>query len=216
MTVLTASIGIWASLKRELIALYKGNGDALDSVGTNNGTAVLTTHYAAGLIDQAFECTPTKGGVTVANDSWVFQNFSVSMWVKAPTGVFTVLAYSTDLSTVTKGWQLTVQVDGRISLYCNGSNTYSTAVLPNNTWANVTVTKKLGELPKFYINGVITPSTGGSLLPIVYSGTKIAGIGSRSTIGAVFIGLMQYIKVWNYPITQTEVTANYNGGVPIA
>ena len=141
---------------------------------------------------------------------------STSFWINPTTygtGGFSDYAgapfsYNYDTSS---GWLFIFNTDGNLRLF-NGNLAYqSIAVIPLNAWTHICVTRDESSNVNFYINGSLDGSfTESSYINTTYS---IFGRPIDQSSGVLhYNGIVDETGIWNRALSQTEVTALYNGG----
>ena len=219
-------------LTEGLYAVYKAENNANDSLATYNGTAVGGLTYSTGKSGNAFNLNGTNAYVSLPNNSLnLTGDFSYSAWVyfrDVPGGErFIVTATNGNGTNVNLGNSFGI-LAGQLALgilaNTDSSLWTSNGILAPSTWYHVTVTKKLSNAPKFYINGTLqtTSLLAGinTLNPIYTSGTypnSLATIGAyRYNNGSSTYGYsnanIDELNVWQKELTSTDVTALYNSG----
>jgi len=195
-----------------LVAYYKFDGDATDSVGSNNGTVYGATVTTSGKINQAYSFDGINDyiglpGTLINNDSYG----TISMWIKlnvsANQAFFSKQANNVDS-------MLIFQTDSSSKLQFksdNGSGTTNgTTVLTTGVWYNVIAVRN-NTIQKIYVNGVEDGS--------ISADTSIRNNTSTIAIGA-WIGdgnnyasiIIDEIGIWNRALTASEVSELYNNG----
>src|SRR6266542_1810104 len=198
-----------------LVSWWKGDGNATDATGSNNGALGGNATFAPGLDGQAFSFDGDKDGVTVGNPaSLQLQSFTIEAWIKrastnlASLDVFqagSVFGYGY------AGYDFVVTDDGRLALGKVGiSAVASTRSIKDLNWHHVAVTKAAGSV-KFYVDSV------GEAAPAYDPGfefTSGAQIGSRqwesTQPSASFLGLIDEVSVYNRALSVSEIGTIYN------
>lgn len=210
-----------SNLNNDLIALYKAESNANDSLSTYNGTALGGLTYGVGKVGTAFQFNGTNSYILLPTGSMRFTNsFSVSMWTYATAnqtgnkGLFSDYYWPGDL-----GYIIYMNTSNKVATYFLGNgNTLngftSNSSLANNQWNHIVV---LWDKPntqwKIYINGVLdytyTNANASSLNYGEYGNqrTNIGAINSSpSGVADVFNGKIDEFGVWNRVLTTTEIT----------
>ncbi len=211
----------------DLVSWWKAEGNALDSVGGNNGINQNVT-YTTGIDGLAFsfdgsassyisipassnlDIGATGSGITI--EGWIIPNYSA-------TEDLPIVEWD---SASTDGLQLWAETPYR--LYMNVKDTagndhalFSANNLINtNTWQHVagTYDKNTG-IAALYINGVAVASTNfGNITPqTTYS---LLNIGRRTGqpigLNQTFHGQLDELSLYNRALSSTEITAIYNAG----
>jgi arabinan endo-1,5-alpha-L-arabinosidase len=224
-TLKAASMNNRSTLNTGLIAAYKAESNANDSLGLYNGTAVGGLTYTTGKSGNAFSLNGTNALVTLPNNMLSFAGaFSYSAWVRynvMPSGeVYIVTATNGNGTTVNNGvafgfvnsiLRLTIMNNTSLSVWTCGS-------FSANTWYHVAVTKTASTAPKFYRDGVLQTtallSGTNTLNPLYTSGpypNSLCSIGAYrynngSNTYAYSNGLIDEVNIYNKELTQAEIT----------
>lgn len=219
-----------STLLTGLYAVYKGESNANDSLGTYNGTAQGGLTYTAGKSGNAFTFNGTTSYVGLGSNNFKFNSdFSFSFWVYLPsisTATGGIFANYTN-QTGSKGFISYLKSDGKFEMYIvgtNGSSTAtSTAQIPTG-WTHIAVTRKMitSKETYIYINGVLNAQSGiNNAVTLDYHTTTNPSIGAIDSIsGGIqdLFGIMMNnskideLNIWNKQLTATEVTELYNAG----
>jgi hypothetical protein len=218
-----------------LVSWWKGDDDATDHMGHNNGTLENGAGFALGAVNDAFSLNGSNQyvliGEPVPADLQIQNNITLSAWVY-------LTSYPTNGSYYTIVGSENSSYDG-IGLYIygggnNGNNrppgsldldigngsswysAYTTSQLPLNQWVLVTVVASANQPDQFYFNGVLQPYLGQSGESIwngtvSYSGTWFA-IGQSVSSNWAFNGLIDEVQVYNTALTAAQVQGIYNAG----
>lgn len=222
-----------SSLLTGLYAVYKGESNANDSLGTYNGTAQGGLTYSAGKSGNAFTFNGTNAYVSLPDDSLNFTSaFSHSFWVKSSdTTNYTIILGNIQGArspySFAHGYQFwlsagKVQVDFRDGTTTLNPTLTSSGSVANGSWNHVAITFNPLNLvtgSKIYINGSldisgVTPALGSANL---YSSPMKACIGARNISGSAITNLSSGTSLdesyfWTKELTATEATDLYNSG----
>ncbi|MGI8890901.1 MAG: LamG domain-containing protein [Chthoniobacterales bacterium] len=208
-----------------LVSWYKGEGNTLDSKGTNNGTIQGDVTYTTGKVGQTF----TLGGngdlagngdrVIVGNPANLrLQNFTIEAWIKRSSstivtnspfpgfddGVF--FAYGLN------GYGFFIeQATNRLGLTLIGtSSVTSTATISDTNFHHVAVTKS-GNQVTFYVDGVAAPPV---TYNVTFTFTTDAAIGARGDDNAenAFFGSIDELSIYNRALSLAEIQGIFNAG----
>lgn len=226
-----------STLGTGLYAVYKGESNANDSLGTYNGTQVGGLTYTAGNSGNAFTFNGVNSAIRLPVNSMNFTNdFSISTWVNIPSGytgsIIILWNVNGEWFNNPKGFRLSIySTDVYFTLY-NGTNTYNsliwsdggqTIIKPNSGWVHIAAVRKKSTSSKIYVNGVLKASNT-NVNDAVYSSTyqtpNIGNIYMLNSSGTVtnndtwsFNGSkIDELNTWNKELTSTEVTDLYNAG----
>ncbi len=195
-----------------LVGWWRGEGDALDQTGANNGALVGNATYGTGRVGQGFVLDGSGDGVQVGSAaSLQLQDFTIEAWIKRSNsslashggeGAGHIFGGSYG------GYVLGLWDDGRLSLGKIGfSGVQSSRVITDtNSFHHVAVTKS-GSTVVFYVDGV--GETAAAYDPgFVFGGGFV--IGARGgDYGASFLGSLDEVSFYNRPLAVVEVQAIY-------
>jgi len=216
-----------SSLLTNLYAIYKGENNANDSLGTYNGTAQGGLTYSAGKSGNAFAFNGTNAYVSLPTNQFKFTtDFSINVWSNFSGGTNNVQAIFSNLTgdgIYAYGYYLYYYNNTLTFQISNNSGSfllnYTTGSL-FNSWNNIVITRKLSTGTKMYINGTLVASNSNVQNPN-YHATMTPSIGATN-YGPTFANLVQYyasngskideLNVWTKELTSTEVTTLYNSG----
>ena len=210
-----------------LYAVYKGESNANDSLGTYNGTAQGGLTYAAGKSGNAFVGNGTTACVNLPNNAINFTgNFSVVAWVKVPStsaGIKTIVSNNKLLLSPTRqyGWGCYInnttisfqKYDGSSTVL--GLNYDLSSSLTANVWHLFVFTYSTTTGRKIYFNGSMVTSDS-NVTAIAYDTThyptllaqRYDGVNYEYFNSASLDEVMPYTK----ELTSIEVTDLYNAG----
>lgn len=215
-----------STLLTNLYAVYKGENNANDSLGTYNGTAQGGLTYNTGKSGDAFLFNGTNAYVKLPDNMFnsFTGDFSISMWVNVfNTGTLQALL-SCKAYNGTNYYGFSVyNYGGTYFQILNGTSTavnlQETYPNPYYTWYHVVVTRKGSTRSRIYYNGSLTTANTDPTNPVYYSGTNNCTIGVSNFAGA--LGLAYYVgngtkidelNIWDKELTASEVTDLYNSG----
>jgi hypothetical protein len=216
-----------------LVSWWKGDGDATDHMGNNNGTLVNGTGFAPGQANDAFSFNGSNQyvliGQPVPGDLQIQNNITLSAWVYM-TSYPGNNTYGTVLGSENSHVGIGLYINGQISMtgvppgsidfdIGNGSSWYSaytTTQIPLNQWVLVTAVASANNPDQIYYNGVLQPQ----IIPsgetiwngtVPYTGTWFA-LGQSVASNDPFTGLMDEVQVYNTALTAAQVQGIYNAG----
>ena len=200
-----------------LVAWWAGDGNALDSFGTNDGTLMNGAGFANGKVRQAFQLNGVNQYVQALDSaSWNFgtNDFTIELWAKfsAVGGPRVLVAHDTGKFTVNK-WNFWLN-NGRLQMEMYdtavgetfiGSGTFSPVT---NQWYHLAMTRN-GALFSIYVNGVLSSSTNSAVSVPVASAPLTIG----SSEGLNYLaGEEDEISIYSRGLSQSEIQAIYNAG----
>ena len=193
-----------------LIAWWPGNGNALDMVGTHNGTLKTGVTYAPGKSGQAFTFDGSGAGVDLG---WAFdlQQFSISFWVKPASDQADYANMIDNNHGSSQNWAIETVAGGTTNGWHWGNGKGESGCvyfsLTNNVWHHVTVTQGSNTVSQVYLNGQLVgtaPSPG----PIVYIDPHF-WLGSWGGGSRAFKGQIDEVAVFGRELSATEIQAVY-------
>ena len=200
-----------------LVSWWRGEGNALDSVGANNGTTQGGVAFVAGRIGQSFEFHGTDA-VTIPTSSTldVTNGYTLAYWIKAQ-------AWPSNEVLVVNKWQpsaledklLAVEPSGKISLYLsdamNRTRLDSLTALTVDTWHHVAATYD-GTKARLYVDGLLDASV--STAGNVYNGSGTLAFGHNAVRAAqepgfntFFTGELDEVRWYVRPLSGAEISA---------
>jgi hypothetical protein len=219
------------------VSWWKGDDDATDHMGNNNGTLENGAGFALGAVNDAFSFNGSNQyvliGQPVPADLQIQNNITLSAWIYPtayPTtggsnsygfiagsqidGVFggATLFYAVDTQTNAPPGHIDFQIGDGSSWH----DTYSETQVPLNQWTLVTVTRTAGSATaKIYFNGVA--QTVASADPvwngtISYPAADWFAIGQEVNENRPFTGLIDEVQVYNTVLSAADVLGIYNAG----
>lgn len=222
MLCMTVTPGVTAT--GALVAWWKlnssGGSAAADSAGSNTGTLINGASWAPGGIlggnavsvgDSAFN--GSGGGVTFPIN--LPASFTLYFWSKANdyfgssyTGPDNNVLFGGE-TYLTNGFRSGFTAAGVFIFWTSesgGDLTLSdTTAAPAGTWQQYAITYS-GGAGSLYRNGTLVSSASGAYV------TGTTGMGLASEIGGVrqFYGLVDQVRLYNYPLSPSAITALYN------
>jgi len=218
-----------------LVSWWKGNDDATDYMGLNNGTLMNGGSYALGEVGDAFSLNGNNQfvliGQPVPASLQIQNNFAMSAWVYLTSypasGTVTTILGSEDGNThagiglyLDGATSMTGVPPGSLDLDIgNGSSWYSTFTttqVPLNQWVLITVTATANQQPQIYLNGILQSvvSPAGETVwngTVSYTGSWFA-IGQTVSSNWPFAGQIDEVQMYNTYLTAAQVQGLYNAG----
>ena len=201
-----------------LVSQWSAEGNANDSVGSNNGTLVNGASFAPGVVGQAFSLDGVDDVVRVPNsESLSFgptSPMSVVVWVyrTGNGGIMHIVSKRSSCSDF--NYQMAFDPGGGL-----GFGAISGVDLPLNQWTHLAGTFD-GSVFNLYINGQLRATGSGTLGPVNSDDLQIGGAGA---CGFTFGGLIDEVKLFNRALTPSEIRTiitddlggNYSPPAPI-
>jgi hypothetical protein len=224
-----------------LVSWWKGDGDATDHMGNNNGTLENGAGFALGAVNDAFSLNGSNQyvliGQSVPADLQIQNNITMSAWIY-PT------AYPTSNGTPSGSadWGMIMgsenspadgaafflsgypdvitnvpigAIDYELGDGTNWHEALTTTQVPLNQWTLVTVAATANNPLQIYFNGVAQPTVNNGTS--VWTGTvaynsEWFAIGQDSASNYPFNGLIDEVQVYNTTLTAGQVQSIYNAG----
>jgi len=209
-----------------LVALWSGEGNANDSIGTNNGTMINGATFAMGEVGQAFSFDGSSGYVSIP-DSPSMDSFTSSITIETWLKVNQLTANADWKGIVTKGnnsWRL------QATTYANtvyfgldgvspSRDLYGTRNINDGQWHHVAAVYD-GTKMSLYVDGTLDvsqPATGliaQNNSPVCLGATYNAYELSCQCLelGYFFNGLVDEASICNRALTASEIQADYEAG----
>ena len=222
-----------------LVSWWKGDDDATDHMGNNNGTLENGAGFAVGEVNDTFSFNGSNQyvliGQPVPADLQIQNNFTMSAWIyvtsypaNVGSGPWQYIAgsessnngYGLFLAGAVSGSYPGVP-PGAIDLDIGkGSTTYSVLTktqIPLNQWVQVTATATANNPAQIYYNGVLQPAmtpSGETVWngTIGYTASSGFAIGQYLSGNYAFNGLIDEVQVYNTALTAAQVQALYTAG----
>ncbi len=199
------------------VSQWKGEGNANDSLGTNNATLQSGATFTAGKVGQAFDLpNGTNAYLRVPDSSTLkLQQFTVEAWVKETNSSGTSCIFCKgSLTGTNNSYALTYGAGGLFFSTHNDSTSIGTAVANTSIWHHVAGTFD-GSSQKVYLDGVLVAS-GVNASPIIYEpGSIPLTIGADLTAGSAnhfFEGQIDEPAFYNRALSEAEIQSVFNAG----
>ena len=224
-----------------LISWWKGDGDATDHMGNNNGTLQNGASNTLGLVNDAFSFNGNNQYVLVGSpvpttlqlqnqltlQAWIYVS---SLPVDNGNGALGLIVGSQHDGGPFGG--ATIFYDGRVNpdgvvgapaghihmnigdSSGNGHATNTLTQVPMNQWVLITATATAGNPFQIYYNGVLQPSATTQSTwngTVEYTGSWFA-IGQEVNQNRPFNGLIDEVQVFNTALTPTQILGVYHAG----
>ena len=222
-----------------LVSWWKGDGDATDFMGHNNGTLENGAGFGLGAVNDAFSFDGTNQyvliGEPVPADLQIQNAITLSAWIY-PT------AYPTSNGTPSGSatWGMIMGSDysyDGASIFLNGTQNAATNVpvgsiefalgdgsawhlaltttqVPLNQWTLVTAAATANNPMQVYFNGVAQPTVNDGTSQwngtVAYSSSEWFAIGQDNAANYPFNGLIDEVQVYNSALSAAQVQGIYN------
>ncbi len=212
-----------------MVAWWKGESNALDSVGGNNGITTNIT-YASGEVGQAFVFDGSSSLIKVPASAslnvGLGSGFTLETWIK-PTdlNIRPIFEWNSGIGSVDApvGVHMFISGNGTGSLYANLEDTATSfhwlssqpGVITVNSFQHVALTyDKTTGMAVLYRNGAVVASQnlGSAFTPQTsydfYLGYRLAGTLSPN----YFAGILDETSIYNRALSASEIQLIYNAG----
>jgi streptogramin lyase len=199
------------------VSAWRGEGNAQDSIGGNNGTLQGGATFAPGEAGQAFSFNGSTAYVSVPySSSLALNTFTVSAWVNpaANPGSFGILGtrFGGEYTFDVKLWGNKVHGDvGNGSSWISTSVDYPATLTPG-TWHLITyVIDNAAKQFSLYLDGALQTTIPFSGTPLLMTPGETLGIG-QDYPGEYWSGLLDEVQVYNRALAAAEVQGIYLNG----
>lgn len=204
---------------------WRGEDDASDELGVNDGSAIGGLTYADGLVGRAFSTDGSTSAVVLPDsDLWDFGtgSFSILAWFRSGTAGYRNLVRYHDGGSSSGFWGVRLESTGRIQLLVAANlaslvTITSDAAVADDSWHMVAAVRDAaaGEL-RLYVDGVAAAS------PVAEPGLNVvASAGTLAAIGALvypggansvehFAGLIDEVAVVAEALGASEAERLFN------
>lgn len=208
-----------------IVSWWRGENNALDEIGGNNGTLQNGVTFGAGKVGQAFSFNGNSNTVKVLPSASMNvgqgSGFTIEAWIK-PANVsigLPIVEWAVPSNFGVHFWTFNngalyaniVDVNGNHHIIQS-----QTGVLTNGGFQHVSVTyDKASGVSRLIVNGVMTTQSSlGTFTPRTSTDFYLAFRPSTSPSGPLhFIGLIDEPAIYNRALSTNEVKAIYNAGV---
>jgi alpha-tubulin suppressor-like RCC1 family protein len=200
-----------------IVSWWAGEGNANDSIGTNNGTLVNGAGFTNGEVGQAFSFNGTSSHVTIPDspslDSFT-NNITVETWIKVNhltpnsdwEGIVTKGDYSWRLLATAGAKTVYFGATGASPLDVTGSRNVN-----DGQWHHVAATYD-GTNMSLYVDGTLDVSHPASGSIIQTSDPVGLGYCANIPFNYSFDGLVDEVSLYNRALTASEIQAIYAAG----
>ncbi|HTZ17347.1 MAG TPA: LamG domain-containing protein, partial [Dissulfurispiraceae bacterium] len=199
-----------------LISWWGGDNNALDIVGTNNGTLVNGAAYAPGKVSQAFSFDGVNDYVEISGGAGDFGSspFTVDFWMYTSIQGNNSFILGKNNANSGIGWDIRLDNQAIQVVGVNGwgFNITSDASVTPNSWHHIALSSSITDV-NLYIDGVLK---GHSARSSISATTNPLRIGYAATDyyygGTIFSGLIDELQIFNRALSSSEIAAIYNSG----
>lgn len=201
------------ALTDDLVAYWKLDGNANDSVGTNNGTVTGATVTTSGKIDSAYSFDGTNDYINCGNDSSLDpfrvggnNLLSLSIWFKRDRTGHEALLHKGIHGT--NGWSLGFGPDDRLRFTTTDVIDYYFGIyIKDKNWHHVVIVYDSSYDVSLYLDGTFIskttyPSRGKTSSAYLYIGGDVY----------MYRGIIDEVGIWSRELTSAEASELYNSG----
>ena len=204
-SLVTAYSSVASAALPNTVSRWAADGNALDSVDSNNGTLINGVTFGTGQFGQAFSLNGTNQYVDIpdSNSLDITNALTISAWINPTTVTSSRRIVDKITVGVTDGYLLDI-LGGSLRMIA-GSRLLSGGTVATNTFQNVAGVYD-GQFMRLYINGVQVASNDfGSIAPIPTNNRSLK-IGVDSTgNGNLFSGLIDEVNIFNRALSASEI-----------
>jgi fibronectin type 3 domain-containing protein len=199
---------------------YRWEGNPLDDSGKgNHATATGSPTYVAGQSGQAVDLNGSSQYLRIpAGAIGTVENMTIAAWVNWDGGNNWQRIF--DFGDSTSRYLFLTPSSGAGKLRFafnngNGEKAAETSSLAIGTWVHVAVTLN-GSTTKLYVNGVAVATAADAINPVGFDFKPLNSYIGKSQFAAdpLFNGRVDDFRIYNYPLTSSQVNDVKNGGSP--
>jgi hypothetical protein len=207
-----------------MIAWWRGESNALDSIGAHDAPTPFGSSYQTGKVGMAFDI-PGLGNRLRVPDSpdFVLTNaFTVEGWMYARQASNGIVAMRGATRPAWDSWTLGMtNIQGDLSFIITSDATgfpvEIDAPVHTNEWQHFAATYDATNGMKLYINGALAAQTNTTVHPVGILNTNyspILSLGNAASISnfVSFVGALDEITLYSRALTGTEIQNIYNAG----
>jgi hypothetical protein len=145
------------------VSWWRGEGNANDSVGANDGAYAGGVTFVPGRVGEAFEFDGTTGSINISNSTTLdlAQAYSFAFWIKLPALPSQQVTVMRKIASGTEDKHVAVNTNGTVAFYLynvmSSVPLSSTTALSLATWHHVAATYD-GASANIYIDGILDAS----------------------------------------------------------
>ncbi len=200
---------------------YSGQGNALDSAGTNNGTIEGNVGYQAGLAGQAFDFSGGEGNsIALGNGPDIVGTgaFTVAIWVNTTSSGTEYIINQRDPNNANGEYVLQLN-NGQVNFWTNANNTYgfnitTSEAVNDGKWHLIVAERLANGTGAIIIDGVLAAEqtvAPGSATNLesginVYIGEDVRdAVDAGPGYGFNYTGLLEGVQIYNTALTPTQI-----------
>ncbi len=214
-----------------LISWYPGEGNALDIIGSNNGTLRNGATFAPGMVGQTFSLDGVDDFVEVPDSAdLTTSSLTIDTWVKRASsgnsGYPNIVSKYDSSVPAGVSWILFMYPTGQLAfvVYDSSSNyryiLTDAAVLEPDVWKHIAATFDAGtQAMLFYVDGVQVSSSllsGSSVITSIADSSSAIRIGvaidAYGQLSGLFAGLIDEVDIFGRALADSEIQAIFDAG----
>jgi uncharacterized repeat protein (TIGR01451 family) len=216
----TGTAGTELATTNNLIDFYAGEGNALDTAGTNSGMIVGNVSYAAGVVGQAFDFDSANGYVALGTGPDIVGTgaFTVAVWVNTTSSGTEYIINQRDPSNANGEYVLQLN-NGQVNFWTNANNTYgfnitTSEAVNDGKWHLIVAERLANGTGAIIIDGVLAAEqtvAPGSATNLesginVYIGEDVRdAVDAGSAYEFNYSGLLEGVQIYNTALTPTQI-----------
>jgi hypothetical protein len=206
-----------------LVSWWRGEGNANDSIGTNNGTVMNSVYFEPGKVGQCFHFVSGPNPRVYVPDNPTLQlthSLTMEAWIKINFGYWIVNRGDDVIDEIPYGMTLVGVTDTHLKFMISASPSshamLETAPLPTNVWLHIagTLDDASGDM-RIYVNGQIIAETNTAIravCPLTGANRSLCIGNSAGTAGFPFDGWIDEVSLYSRALSQADIQAIYNAG----
>jgi fibronectin-binding autotransporter adhesin len=217
---LTAAAATCSTPATGIVSWYRAEGDAVDGIGPNSGTAQGGATFGVGKVAQAFSFNGSGAYVSIPdNASLHTASLTAEGWVNftsVPGGAAAIFGktYGTGIGDSWIVWHDGTTLHASIDAAGSGTDLTYTMTPTPGTWYHVALTyDSATSTQSLYLDGAqVATGTTAAVLNYDTHPMLIGAEYNSETIGTYFHGLVDELTLYNRALTTTEVQTVFNVG----
>jgi probable HAF family extracellular repeat protein len=196
------------------VSWWPGNGNANDTIGSNNGTLTGDATIAPGFVGQAFSFDGTTGYVqsSATNLPTGNQDRTMEMWVKMNgfVGSEAFFAGYGNFGVADETYHLGAGLGGGL-FFSQWGNSIGGPILQQGVWYHIAVTN-VGDAVTLYLNGQVVATGTLAINTPAGSNFYMGSFAGQAGESRKLDGLVDEVTVYNRALSPAEILAIYKAG----
>jgi hypothetical protein len=199
-----------------LLAWWRAEADALDSIGANIGILRNGASFGVGEVGQAFSLDGIDDFVEIphsASLNFGVGEFTVECWVNFNSTAGEQILMEKFATGTGPGWSFTKLADNRLVLGQGTIDLISGGLaIPPNSWHHFAARRSAAGAAIF-MDGIIVASGAEALGSANVDSTASLKLGSRTANSFFLNGRIDEASIYNHALSDNEVASIYNAGI---